>query len=72
MNQRFLIDEPKFFPVPLPGKVTVEITSDQDGRIAFQSSYYPAKLHYPQPATILKPGTPVQVVGRIGLTLLVK
>lgn len=53
------------------GVVECRITPANPGRVSFQASYWPARLvqsSRPQ----LNPGDPVEIVGREGLTLLVK
>ncbi|MEA5418718.1 NfeD family protein [Spirulina sp. CCNP1310] len=71
MNPRFLTSKPEFFPVPIPGTITATVTPKTKGRISFQGSFYPAQIHDPTHNDPLPPGTPVQVIGRIGITLLI-
>ena len=56
------------------GRGTVErtITSSTPGRVYFQASYWPARFVQPDASGALHPGTPVEVVDRDGLTLLVQ
>lgn len=58
---------------PKPGKGIIEqiITESQPGRVNFQATYWPARLYYPEQEVTLLPNTPVTVVGRQGITLLV-
>jgi membrane protein implicated in regulation of membrane protease activity len=54
------------------GTVSKSITSKQPGRIKCQAVYWPASLYKAQPNISLQPGQTVKVVGRQGLTLLVR
>ncbi|MEM9543996.1 MAG: hypothetical protein AAGA60_31495 [Cyanobacteria bacterium P01_E01_bin.42] len=69
MNPCFLKPTLELFPEPLPAKVTVKIGQNQPGRVAFNSSYYPAKL-YGEKARSLLPDDPCYIIGREGITLL--
>jgi len=71
MNPRFLVSKPQFFPAPIPGVITTTVTPTRKGRISFQGSFYPAQLHNPNWQEDLPPDTPVHVIGRIGITLLI-
>lgn len=59
---------------PFEGRGTVERTVKPfyPGRVRFQATYWPARLWDTQSADSLQPGAPVQIVGREGLTLLIK
>ncbi|WP_072621119.1 NfeD family protein [Spirulina major] len=72
MNTRFLVNQPQFFPTPIPGVITDTVTLDQKGRIRFQGSFYPAQLAEQNMSDELSPGTTVQVLGRLGITLLIR
>lgn len=69
MNPRFLKPTLELFPDPLPAKVTLKISQDEPGRVAFNCSYYPAKL-YSEKARSLLPGEFCTIIGREGITLL--
>jgi hypothetical protein len=58
---------------PTPGKGIIEeiITESQPGRVNFQASYWPARLYNLEQKVTLLPNTPVNVIGREGITLLV-
>lgn len=71
MDTCFLVSKPQFFPTPVPGVITVTVTPTQAGRIHFQGSFYPAQLAGQTVSNDILPGTTVQVVGRIGITLLI-
>ncbi|MGD1928717.1 MAG: NfeD family protein [Leptolyngbyaceae cyanobacterium] len=47
------------------------ITSDHRGRVRFRATDWPARFYYPNMQDTLKPQTPVHVVARQGITLLV-
>jgi membrane protein implicated in regulation of membrane protease activity len=53
------------------GEVEQTINGYYAGRVHFQGTYWPARLQQPILGCKLLPGTPVQVHGREGLTLLV-
>ena len=53
------------------GQVVQTINGHYAGRVVFETTYWTARLHPPQPNCRLLPGTMVQIVGREGLTLLV-
>ncbi len=59
---------------PFQGRGIIEstITPSTPGRVYFQASYWPARFFQPEVTADLHPGTPVEVVDRDGLTLLVK
>lgn len=59
------------FPKPGKGKVEQIITETQSGRVNFQATYWPARLYNPEHEVNLLPNTPVTVIGRQGITLLV-
>jgi len=58
---------------PKPGKGIIEeiITTSQPGRVNFQATYWPARLYNPEQKVNLLPNTPVTIIGREGITLLV-
>lgn len=62
----------QIFPYPGNGIVTETITTTQRGRVKFDSSYWPARLHEINVPTRLTPQDLVIVVGREGMTLLVQ
>ena len=59
------------FSKPGIGEVEQIITETQPGRVKFQATYWPARLHNPEYEITLVPNTPVTVIGREGITLLV-
>ncbi|WP_225889470.1 NfeD family protein [Halomicronema hongdechloris] len=48
------------------------MTPADRGRVRFQASYWPARLFNGSRWPALAPGEPVEVVGRDGITLLIK
>ncbi|MGB5973278.1 MAG: NfeD family protein [Nodosilinea sp.] len=54
------------------GTVNTLVTPLQAGRVYFQATYWPARLFQMATLESLHPGDSVEVVGREGLTLLVK
>jgi membrane protein implicated in regulation of membrane protease activity len=54
------------------GVVDEVITPSFPGRVYFQASYWPARLLQPAACSVLQPGTPVEIVDRESLTLLVQ
>ncbi len=68
----FLEDSKEIFPKPLWGVVDEEIGT-LPGRLRFKSSYWPAMLeeNFADRLTF-KRGERVAVVGRVGITLLVR
>lgn len=59
------------FPKPGMGIIEEIITESQPGRVNFQATYWPARLYNPEQEVTLLPNTPVTVIGRQGITLLV-
>lgn len=59
---------------PFQGRGTINrlVTPQHPGRVYFQATYWPARLFQTATLSELQPGDPVEVVGREGLTLLVK
>ena len=59
---------------PFQGRGTVNrlVTTQHPGRVYFQATYWPARLSPTATLHDLQPGDPVEIVGRDGLTLLVK
>lgn len=54
------------------GEVEQTITTHQRGRVRFMATSWFARFYQPNGQTEVLPGTTVRVVGRQGLTLLVK
>lgn len=64
--------QPQFieaFPTSDVGWVEVTITPKRAGRVHFQATSWPARLHPQHPQTILQPGDRVEVLDRDGITL---
>ncbi|MBW4522329.1 MAG: NfeD family protein [Scytolyngbya sp. HA4215-MV1] len=61
----------ELFPQVEPGKVEQTITPQQPGRVRSMATSWPARFYDAAGQTIAVPNTPVQVVGRVGITLLV-
>ncbi|MEM6837306.1 MAG: NfeD family protein [Cyanobacteria bacterium P01_C01_bin.120] len=59
---------------PFQGRGIVQqaIAPPYAGRVYFRATYWPARLSQTAKLDKLQPGAPVEVVGRDGLTLLVK
>lgn len=72
----FTLPTRQWFLTPKPCTVTQTITSTQEGRVKYQGSYWPARWHEPildSSALIqIAPQQSVLVVGREGITLLIK
>lgn len=64
-------EEITLFSEPGKGEVEQIITENQPGRVKFQATYWPARLYNPEYEITLVPDTPVVVIGRQGITLLV-
>ncbi len=60
----------EFFAQAAIGEVDQTITQHQRGRVKFLATTWFARFYHPNCAEAL-PGTPVRVIGREGLTLLV-
>jgi membrane protein implicated in regulation of membrane protease activity len=60
------------FPVVGQGVVTKTISVRSRGRVKFQASYWMAKFLNDEAEAVIEPGETVQIVGRVGNTLLVK
>ena len=53
-------------------RVERAITSGRGGRVYFQATYWPARLYQSDSQRTVLPGDMVTIMGRQGLTLLVK
>ncbi len=62
----------KSFPLAGQGVVTETISVHSRGRVKFQASYWMAKFLDDEAEAVIEPGETVQIVGRVGNTLLVK
>ncbi|MEM9218631.1 MAG: NfeD family protein [Cyanobacteria bacterium P01_F01_bin.150] len=60
------------FPSDGVARVMVAIHPYRGGRIAYQSTFWPAQFVDPSDGDPIPCGSQVQVVGRVGLTQLVK
>lgn len=72
MNLSMLFPNHDLSPFPYRGTVNRSVTTQNPGRVYFRATYWPARLSETTALGELKPGDPVEVVGREGLTLLVK
>ncbi|MEM9117473.1 MAG: NfeD family protein [Cyanobacteria bacterium P01_F01_bin.56] len=54
------------------GLVVKAISRDINGRVKYQASYWAAQLSDDATKTVIEPGATVQIIGRIGNTLLVE
>lgn len=63
---------PEYFGIPAQGIVTEAIALGHNGQVKFKSSYWNAQLTPQASERVLQPGSLVDVVGRVGNTLLVK
>ncbi len=61
----------EFFPQAAIGRVERPITQHQRGRVRFMATTWFAQFYQPSAQKEVLPGTPVKVIGREGLTLLV-
>jgi membrane protein implicated in regulation of membrane protease activity len=64
--------KPEFFSTPALGIVEKVIAPNQPGRVKYQASYWPAKLDQTAAATAIESNQSVLVIGRQGITLLVR
>jgi len=64
--------QPEIFSTPLKGTVTKAIALNAPGRVKCMASYWPAKIYQVDRPVTLKPDQLVSVIGRQGLTLLVR
>ena len=62
----------KTFPHPETGCVEEVITPNRAGRVHYCATSWPARLYPDHLHVILQPNDNVMVLGRIGITLLVK
>jgi membrane protein implicated in regulation of membrane protease activity len=60
------------FPNPTVGVVVEDIAQADRGRVKYEAIYWPAELVEPSSNTSLPTGSRVLVVGRKGITLLVR
>lgn len=60
------------FPYRGQGIVQQAIAPPDSGRVYFRATYWPARRFPTNSLGVLQPGNPVEVIGREGLTLLVK
>jgi membrane protein implicated in regulation of membrane protease activity len=60
------------FPEGHEGELVERLTSQEKGRCKVQGVYWPAKLYQVQASVCLLPGTPIRVLGRQNLCLLVQ
>ncbi|MFQ4136366.1 NfeD family protein [Nodosilinea sp. PGN35] len=63
---------PEYFMIPAQGIVIEAIALGCNGQVKFKSSYWQAQLTQHGSGSSLQPGSLVDVVGRVGNTLLVK
>ena len=66
------MNESTFFSNDCFAEVTVEIDPDRGGRISYEASDWPAQYADSGHCNALPCGSQVEVVGRVGITLLVK
>ena len=71
MSLTTLLGNSDLFPFNGTGKVEQTITHKHSGRVYFQSTYWPARLHDTASQFKMVPGEAIKIVGRQGLTLLV-
>ncbi|MGD1712079.1 NfeD family protein [Dapis sp. BLCC M172] len=69
--QKFRCDAPKMFSKAEVAVVEEKITADEPGRVKYKTTYWPAMLFRGYSMT-LEPGQEVAVIGRQGITLLVR
>ncbi|NES05112.1 MAG: hypothetical protein F6K22_21170 [Okeania sp. SIO2F4] len=70
--QKFRCDAPKMFSKPEVAVVEEKITADEPGRVRYKTTYWPAMLFRDYSSMTLYPGQEIAVVGRQGITLLVR
>ena len=61
-----------FSSVKTTARVEQTISSSCGGRVYFQATYWPARFYQPDCQATMRPGDSVTIMGRQGLTLLVK
>jgi hypothetical protein len=61
----------EIFPQASPGEIDIPISTTQPGRVKALGSFWFAEFYNPHCYTDLTAGTPVKVVGRKGIALLV-
>jgi len=71
MSLTFAPETIEFFPQSAIGEVEQTITLHQRGRVRFMATTWFARFYQPNAQREVLPGTPVKVIGREGLTLLV-
>lgn len=62
----------ELFARPALGEVMKTISLDQRGRVKFEATYWFARFYSSHSQDRAEPGTLVSVIGREGLTLLIK
>ncbi|MEO0456750.1 MAG: NfeD family protein [Cyanobacteria bacterium P01_A01_bin.114] len=72
MSLSDLFQKTDLFPFQGRGVVDRAISPHQPGRVYFKATYWPARLSNQAITDSLKPGALVEIVGREGLTLLIK
>lgn len=65
-------EKPELFPESIEGIVEESISSNQRGRVKCDGTYWPAQMYEADCQLPLLPQQTICVVGRIGITLLVK
>ncbi|MDJ0707784.1 MAG: NfeD family protein [Leptolyngbyaceae cyanobacterium MO_188.B28] len=61
-----------FAPVKTTARVEKTISPSCRGRVYFQATYWPARFYQPDCQATVLPGDSVTIIGRQGLTLLVR
>jgi membrane protein implicated in regulation of membrane protease activity len=72
MNRSSIFSTLALSPSQCRGCVDQAVTPSQTGRVYFQATYWPARLSQTSTSKELPPGAPVEIVGREGLTLLIR
>ena len=72
MSLSDFLQDTDLFPFQGQGIVQQAIAPPYAGRVYFRATYWPARLAQTAMVGELQPGDPVEVLGREGLTLLVK
>ena len=72
MKRLTLLPSTDLSPFQKQGTIDRLVTAQHPGRVYFQATYWPARLSQTVELNALNPGDLVEVIGREGLTLLVK
>jgi membrane protein implicated in regulation of membrane protease activity len=72
MKRECFVLSPEFSDFRGHGFVDQVVTETSRGRVYFKASFWPAQLAHSNITQSLLPGEPIEVVGRKGITLLIR